>query len=93
MDNLSNFVPIVGQGTINSIIDGFTSSATSTFVAIASGVAVMMFAALGVWFMVAGQEDTSKIKKWFIRVIFGYIIVITAASIVGYITSQAGGWG
>ncbi|MGO4936987.1 hypothetical protein ACTQ54_04995 [Fundicoccus sp. Sow4_H7] len=91
--NFLKIVPVIGQSSINSIIDGFTSSATSTFVAIASGVAVMMFAGLGVWFMVAGQEDTSKIKKWFIRVVCGYIIVITAASIVGYITSQAGGWG
>lgn len=91
--NFTHILPVVGQGSINSIIDGFTSSATSTFVAIASGVAIMMFAGLGVWYMVAGQEDTSKIKKWFIRVIFGYIVVITASTIVGYITSQAGGWG
>ena len=69
--NFLKIVPVIGQSSINSIIDGFTSSATSTFVAIASGVAVMMFAGLGVWFMVAGQEDTSKIKKWFIRVVCG----------------------
>ncbi|MGX7092850.1 TrbC/VirB2 family protein [Hutsoniella sourekii] len=77
---------------LQGIVNDLTSNLTGQIQGIAVGVATMMLAGLGIWWMVADSQETSRIKGWAVRIIVGLIIVLAVTSIIGYFSDAAGGF-
>ena len=76
---------------MTEIINKLAEGVRTTGVAVASGIAGAVLVCLFIWFLVAGSEDVPKIKKWFIRVVVGYIGVLSVSQILSWLQSLAGG--
>lgn len=85
--------PIVLQADpIQNMIQNISNNVLGTAQGVVGVIAAAALACLGIWYIVAGQEDLPRIKKWFIRVIVGLLIALTATSIIQYFQGQASSW-